>query len=151
MPGNPWLAVAGAAIFVSSLWLPFGAPTPGDTLTSTSLLAPAFVYPVLWLGIHLPFHRLAATNDYSYGMYIYAYPVQVLLGIWGVARWGYIAYATLGVLATIPLAMASWWLIERPVLRLKKWTPLSSKNRKPSAVADPGPVPVIASIAERVE
>ena len=131
--------------------MPVGSPTPGDALTSASLLAPALVYAVLWLGIHIPFHHLGSANDGSYGKYIYAYPVQVLLGIWGVARWGYIAYATLGVLATIPLAMASWWLIERPVLRLKKWTPLSSKNRKPSAVADPGPVPVIASIAERVE
>ena len=153
VPDSPWLAAAGAIIFVSSLWVPIGAAAPGDTLTSTGLLAPALAYPVLWLGIHLPFHRLAATNDYSYGMYIYAYPVQVLLAIWGVTRWGYLAYATIGVLATIPLAVASWWLIERPVLRLKKWTPLSSKNRKPPAVDDRVPVPdsAFAGISEPVE
>jgi peptidoglycan/LPS O-acetylase OafA/YrhL len=135
LPDTPWLAAAGVAIFVVSLWLPFGAPTPGDTLTSTSLLAPALVYPVLWLGIHLPLHRLAATNDYSYGMYIYAYPVQVLLAIWGVARWGYGPYLFLSIVGTIPLAVASWWLIERPVLRLKSWSP----SRRTAGPVNPDP------------
>ena len=112
-------------------------------------MAPALVYAVLWLGIHIPFHHLGSANDGSYSIYIYAYPVQVLLAIWRVTRSGHLANAALRVLAAIPLAMASWWLIERPVLRSRKWGPLSAANRKPLGVNDP--VPVIASIAERVE
>lgn len=149
MPGNPWLAVANAAIFVGSHWLPVGSPTPGDALTSASLLAPALVYAVLWLGIHIPFHHLGSANDGSNSIYIYAYPVQVLLAIWRVTRSGHLAHAALRVLATIPLAVAGWWLIERPVLRSRKWSPLSAANRTPLGVNDPDPV--IASIAERVE
>ena len=123
IPDSPWLAGACVAAFVGSLWIPSGAPTPGDTLTSTSLFAPFIAYPIIWLGIHLPLHKVGATHDYSYGMYIYAYPVQVLLAIWGVTKWGYAPYALLGVAATVPLAVASWWLVERPALRLKRWTP----------------------------
>ena len=123
IPDSGLLVGASAAVFVASLWVPVGGDIPAITPTSTSLLAPALVLPVLWLGIHLPFHRLASTNDYSYGLYIYAFPVQVLLALWGVTRRGYLAYAGMGVLATIPLAVASWWLIERPALRLKKWSP----------------------------
>lgn len=140
IPDNPWLAVAGTAVFVGSLWIPIGAPTPGDTLTSTSLLAPAIAYPMIWLGMHLPFHRIGATNDYSYGMYIYAYPVQVLLGIWGAAQWGYVPYLFLGILGTIPLAVASWWLVERPALRLKKWMPGRSTSRKEAPIPTPADV-----------
>ncbi len=139
IPDSGWLAAASAGVFVSSLWVPLGGRTPALSLTSTSLFAPFLVLPVIWLGIHLPFHRLASKNDYSYGMYIYAYPVQVLLGLWGVAAWGYVPYLTLGILATIPLAVASWWLVERPALKLKKWTP----NRRTSPGTTPAPVPAV--------
>jgi len=123
VPDSGLLAAASGLLFVSSLWMPVGGDIPALSPTSTSLLAPAIALPVLWLGIHLPFRQLGAANDYSYGLYIYAFPVQVLLALWGVTRWGYLAYAGMGVLATIPLAVASWWLIERPALRLKKWSP----------------------------
>jgi peptidoglycan/LPS O-acetylase OafA/YrhL len=129
IPDSGMVALFSAAAFVGSLWIPVGGHIPALITTSTSMMAPAIVLPVLWLGIHLPFHRLASTNDYSYGMYIYAFPVQVLLAFWGVTRWGYLAYALMGVLATIPLAVASWWLIERPALRLKKWSPIWGKPR----------------------
>jgi peptidoglycan/LPS O-acetylase OafA/YrhL len=123
VPDSGLLALGSSAVFVASLWMPFGGHVPALRPTSTSLLAPAIVLPVLWLGFHLPVRRLAATNDYSYGMYVYAFPVQVLLAYWGVWRWGYVPFAIMGVVATIPLAVGSWWLIERPALRLKKWSP----------------------------
>jgi len=145
IPDSGLLAGASAALFVASLWIPVGGDIPAITLTSTSLFAPAVVLPVLWLGIHLPFHRLASTNDYSYGMYIYAFPVQVLLAFWGVSRWGYVPFAIMGVLATIPLAVASWWLIERPALRLKKWSPhWTNKGDNPRA-GDAVPPPGMAA------
>ena len=101
------------------LALPLGNRIPAFTLTSTDLTAVFLVYPLLWLGIHLPFQKVGSRNDYSYGVYIYAFPVQQLLVIWGFNRWGYWAYALLVVVVVAPFAVASWWAVERHALRLK--------------------------------
>lgn len=119
VPDSGLLALGCSVLFVISLWLPFGAHAPGFSLTSSTVFGPMLAYPLLWLGIHLPFQKIGARNDYSYGVYIYAYPVQILLAIWGVQHWGYPAYLFLCVLGTIPFAVASWWLIEKRSLRLK--------------------------------
>jgi peptidoglycan/LPS O-acetylase OafA/YrhL len=78
---------------------------------------------LIWLGIHLPFERIGARNDYSYGIYIYAYPVTVLLTIWHAQQWGYVPFLTFVLLGTAPFAVASWWLLEKRALRLKKIDP----------------------------
>ena len=36
---------------------------------------------VLWAGIVLPFGRVGRRNDFSYGIYIYAFPVQQLIAV----------------------------------------------------------------------
>jgi peptidoglycan/LPS O-acetylase OafA/YrhL len=123
IPDSGYIAAISAAVFVGSLWLPFGGPLAFDfypRLNAPTLFSFALVYPLLWLGIHLPFHRIGAHNDYSYGVYVYASPVQQLLAIWGVQHWGMPAYTVLGIVGTVPLAVASWWLVEKRALRLKK-------------------------------
>ncbi len=82
---------------------------------------PALVYPVLWLGAHLPFRAVGATNDLSYGVYIYAFPVGQLLALGHVQRHGYFVMALATVAATLPLAAASWWGVERWALRAREW------------------------------
>jgi hypothetical protein len=37
----------------------------------------------------------------------------------GIAGIGWFSFAIVGLVATVPLAALSWWLIERPSLRLK--------------------------------
>ncbi|MEO6092971.1 MAG: acyltransferase [Novosphingobium sp.] len=57
--------------------------------------------------------------DYSYGMYIYAYPVMLLVG----GMHSFQSHWTLAVanaLATLPLAALSWHLVEKPVLDWNK-------------------------------
>jgi peptidoglycan/LPS O-acetylase OafA/YrhL len=61
--------------------------------------------------------RLLRRNDLSYGVYLYHWPVIVLLVFTGVAvglRGGLLA-----VSVALALAAASWWLIERPALRCR--------------------------------
>lgn len=57
--------------------------------------------------------------DYSYGIYIYAFPAQqaVLALGWGTTP---IANITLAFAVMLPFAAASWHLIESPALNLKK-------------------------------
>ena len=141
IPDSGLLALAAAIVFFVSPWLNFGRTwTPlGIAIYAPQVLAPLFVYPVLWLGIHLPFQKVGARNDYSYGVYIYAFLVQQLLTVYGVQRWGYLTWMSLSIVCTIPLAVASWWIIERNALKFKKLKPESAvewvfgPNKRPGA------------------
>lgn len=101
------------------------------------ILAAAAVYLVLWhfgaaeLFGQLPLAYLvlsigaigstglATRNDLSYGVYIYAFPIQQLLVLLGTAPWGIIANTLLTLGITFLFAGASWFFIEKPALALK--------------------------------
>ena len=120
VPDSGWIALVCAVLFVAALWLPTSNQYPVFALTASGILCPLIAYPMVWLGYHLPFQRVGSRNDYSYGLYIYAYPVQQLLAIWGVIRWGFFPYFGLALAITFPLAIASWWAIEKHALKLKR-------------------------------
>ena len=62
---------------------------------------------------------MAAGGDVSYGLYIYAFPVeQALVALHPHLGWGALVLSSLA--ATYLLALASWRLVERPSLRLKR-------------------------------
>ncbi len=77
-------------------------------------------YLLLYLA-YIPAGWLRTFNrvgDYSYGMYVLAFPVQQML----VQQWPQIGAPGLfaaSMLVTVPAAMLSWHLIEKPCLRLK--------------------------------
>lgn len=62
---------------------------------------------------------VGARTDISYGVYIYAFPVQQLLAVAGAQRLGPGPMAVLALALVLPLAWASWHLVERPCLALK--------------------------------
>lgn len=121
LPITAWrVATAGVALlFLLSV---VGLPPVLYGLFSPALLA----YVSLSAGALLPW-RLGARNDLSYGVYVYAYPVQVLLVLLGVTAWGWLPTALACVVATLPLATASWWLVEKPSLRLTRLVPASPR------------------------
>lgn len=83
-----------------------------------AIAALPLAYLLLWLGGRLPV-RVGVDNDISYGMYIYAFPVQQVLATAGLQKLGLGAMIVGSTLCTIPLAALSWFGIERPALRLK--------------------------------
>jgi peptidoglycan/LPS O-acetylase OafA/YrhL len=94
-------------------------------------------YACMWLGITLPLHRVGRVNDISYGVYIYAFPVQQLLLAYGKADRLPVALAVAAsVLATVPFAVASWFLVEKPMLGRRRATV--------SAAPAPAVTPVVA-------
>ena len=121
IPDSGWLALACGVVFTASMWLP-GAQ-PDYTFTASDLLMPLIAYPLLWLGAHLPFQRVGAENDYSYGVYIYTFPVTVLLVIWHANSLPYPVFALAVVGMTVPLAIISWHLIEKRALALRRIDP----------------------------
>ena len=141
IPDSGWLAAGSAVIFVGSLWLPFGTGVTFSffpTLNAAVVSSVFFAYPLIWLGIHLPLQRVGARNDYSYGAYVYAWPIQQLLATWNVERWGMPIFMVFSVGCTMPFAIASWWLIEKHALRLKKLGRRSAAEPKTTKTKPPG-------------
>jgi peptidoglycan/LPS O-acetylase OafA/YrhL len=101
---------------VTSAWL------ASCHLGGANLFAPvALILIVLWLAWHLPFSGFEKTvgGDYSYGLYIYAYPVQQMLAFMGVIRFGVVVFFFLSLVIALALAVLSWHLVEKPLLRFK--------------------------------
>jgi peptidoglycan/LPS O-acetylase OafA/YrhL len=82
-------------------------------------------YLTLWLCFRAPrwTWRVASKHDFSYGVFLYAFPVQLTLTVLGVPRLGFLPYLALSFIVTAPFAVASWFLVERPALRLKSRGP----------------------------
>jgi peptidoglycan/LPS O-acetylase OafA/YrhL len=81
--------------------------------------AAAFAYLCLYGMVRLPL-TWNPRWDLSYGVYIYHYPVQFLFVLAGAAAWGPVTFVLVTILATVPLAVASWLLVEDPALRRKR-------------------------------
>lgn len=75
-------------------------------------------YAVIVSGALLKRPRLR--NDLSYGMYIYAWPVQQLLAAAGLIWLDPRLFFVLATACTIPLAAFSWFVIERQAMKLKR-------------------------------
>jgi len=127
VPDSGWIALACGIGYLASLYLPNGGSphfphNPVYFFTASDLFTPLVAYPLLWLGIHLPpvLQKIGARNDYSYGVYIYAYPATQILAVFGVQRWGIAPFVILSVILTAPLAVGSWWLVEKRALSLKR-------------------------------
>jgi peptidoglycan/LPS O-acetylase OafA/YrhL len=112
---HKWIGPAAAFTWITCLGLGWGG-VAGPFCLSIALF---------WLADTLPFARYekAVGGDYSYGLYVYAYPVQQILSHLLVYRFGFLAYFSASVLATIPFAVLSWHLVEKKAMRLKSWQP----------------------------
>jgi peptidoglycan/LPS O-acetylase OafA/YrhL len=135
VPDSGYLALGLTALAAAGLMT--GQP---NMLASDWLTGPAIVYPVLWLGGHLPCRRIGATNDISYGVYIYGWPVGQLLALAGVQAAGYFPYMLTTLVCTVPLAAASWWIVEKRALRARHWvpSPLRRYLSQPTTIRDDG-------------
>jgi peptidoglycan/LPS O-acetylase OafA/YrhL len=77
-------------------------------------------------------------QDYSYGMYLYAWPFQQATFATAVScGWHIDPYSLFALAVTLTFCMAapSWHLIEKPALRLKGWSswlPSTSRRRSPA-------------------
>ena len=71
-------------------------------------------------------------NDISYGVYIYAFPVQVLLTIFGSASLGWILNSIITFVITVGLAWLSWLYVEKPSLALKDRKLIRIRRNRPT-------------------
>lgn len=102
-----WLGVVAA---IATIYLTNGTPLwwPGYIIAST--------YLIFFAAYMLPHLDLDQFGDISYGVYIYAWPIQQL--VWWPGQSG-----PMNALCATPivllLAIASWFLVEKPALRYR--------------------------------
>lgn len=103
-----------AALLLVVLFAAIGPPPP-YTEAALIVLLP---YVVISFAVsYLPVSRYLKGRDISYGLFLYSFPVQQLL-IWAGVRGGWQLLAS-SLLVCLPLAYASWMLIEKRALELK--------------------------------
>ena len=76
-------------------------------------------YAIIVSGALLRHRRFRLKTDLSYGVYIYAFPVQQLMAICGLAFLNPVVFAIVAAVATLPLAALSWIAVEKPAISLK--------------------------------
>lgn len=76
-------------------------------------------YLTLFAADRLPMRSFDRNLDLSYGVYIYAFPIQQILALLGANRFGFPAYVLLTATITGAFATGSWFGIERRALALK--------------------------------
>ncbi|MEO6298172.1 MAG: acyltransferase [Paracoccaceae bacterium] len=106
-----------------------------ETLLALPAMMLFLTYTIFWLG-HVPqgwVRRYNKLGDYSYGMYVYAFPLQgAVVWLWGPML------PTNHIVAAFPItlifAILSWHFVEAPALALR-WRAPAKEQRQTSSVA----------------
>lgn len=127
--------VAGCLFWINRSIIPLSWPLAVILIVSTILSAsqPWYIYTyafsltyTIFVAVYrLPHIDMDKYGDLSYGIYIYAWPIQQL--VWFPGQNAYIN-VLLATLAILPVSFLSWILIEKPALGLKKYL----KSPKPA-------------------
>ncbi|WP_328653869.1 acyltransferase [Micromonospora sp. NBC_00330] len=131
IPVTRELGVLAGVALVGSLWL-------GGFF---AVGVPAFAYLVLFAAVALPkrLSGISRRHDYTYGIYIYGFPVQQMIALLGGARFGMLGYIVLSLLGALLCAVLSWHLVERPALGFKTGSG-RARHRRAGRTASPRPV-----------
>jgi peptidoglycan/LPS O-acetylase OafA/YrhL len=132
VPMRFWLAVAATVVFLGSAALLDNYRMVG---------AVPFAYLLIYLAAGLPW-TLRLRTDLSYGAYIYHWPVEQLLMLTVLARLPTAAFVTTSLILIIPVALMSWFGIERRALhqknaRLPTWLPGAVAPQPPARARQP--------------
>ncbi|BBY22614.1 acyltransferase family protein [Mycobacterium stomatepiae] len=98
-------------------------------------------YAVVVSASLLKSRRLRLRTDVSYGMYIYAYPTQQLLLVVGWESLPPLVFSLAVAVATLPLAAASWFLVEKPAKSLKARLNRKTSDSREQVLIAPGSRP----------
>ncbi|OYN75032.1 acyltransferase family protein [Mycolicibacterium sphagni] len=109
IPARWSLVVLSVAIVLVSSFLP----------NYRVLAALPLAYAVIVTGALIHNRRFRLRTDLSYGVYVYAWPIQQLLVICGLAVLSPVVFAIVATAVTVPLAAVSWFVVEKPAIALK--------------------------------
>jgi peptidoglycan/LPS O-acetylase OafA/YrhL len=79
--------------------------------------------------------RARLRNDLSYGVYIYAFPIQQMLASFWLVRLNPVVFFVIATAATLPVAASSWFVVEKRATELK--TRIFRRSPTPAAAQRP--------------
>ena len=129
-----WVAV-GSLLIVAGFGDSYLYPNPVVELLTG---VPA-VYVTVFLGVsRLPRLPLFRRGDYSYGIYLYGWPLTQAMFGWfpGAGANAFVLFGMTAIPITL-FAMFSWHAIEKPILRLRKKFSFVARQRLAEAAPDP--------------
>lgn len=124
VPARWSLVAASMAIVAASSILPDYRMVAAIPLAYAIIVSGALIHNK-WLRLR---------TDLSYGLYIYAFPIQQLLVIGGLIWLNPLVFAAVSTLATLPVAAASWFWVEKPARSLKHRLKRKSPPRRTEKV-----------------
>lgn len=124
-----FLAGSVAFQFIEKIKLNYKFFAISIILTSLSLIYKFFpvvgpftlTYILLFSGTYLPFTDIAKKyGDLSYGVYVYSFPIQVLLYTFGFQSFGFIAYTSISIILSLIFGYISYHLVEKRFITRSK-------------------------------
>jgi peptidoglycan/LPS O-acetylase OafA/YrhL len=112
--------IPSSKTLIISCTLVFIGTTLVHSEISTLLCDLVLPYIVIYLGfVKLPWPYIFKSEDFSYGIYLYAYPIQQLtIHVWRQVNFS--AFMAISLILTFICAIFSWYCIEKPALAFKK-------------------------------
>ena len=84
----------------------------------------ALYYFLIWFAVKARFlNNWERFGDFSYGIYIFAWPIMTFVAFFGIQNDGWLVYHLVVIVLVHIAAFLSWHLIEKQAMSLKDWTP----------------------------
>jgi len=128
IPYSRWLALL--AVLVCTVLACFGPAVNLGYPVVNAIAVPALAYLMAFFGVsNVPTPSIFKKGDYSYGIYLYGYPMQQVM----VSAFPGVHSALLQFFLALPVialfSVFSWHVIEKPILKLRKHFSFMSKVR----------------------
>ena len=78
----------------------------------------------------IKFHKFGKYGDFSYGIYIYGFPIQQLIVYYNIGPVNPISNFIISFPLILMMSILSWYLVEKKALRFKKQKPLREDEKK---------------------
>lgn len=86
-------------------------------------------YLIIGLCVKVRFSKFKKSGDFSYGMYIYAFPVQQTLICFIGDKLNIFSLFALTFCITLFISILSWKYVEKPALKLKRYLKKSQNDK----------------------
>lgn len=113
IPRHPLILTMIGMCWTGMVWIPDAVITSRILMDIVYIPTLAYILFYICSLQRMGIERTARSHDLSYGMYLYAFPIQQII----LTEWGYAlpfpAYVALSVLVTLVISLASWTWIEK--------------------------------------